>query len=442
MKFKNIMALFLIVHIVHTNYSMKRTPNTTATPQCLFALLPENILNYIAYFIRFANNSYEDDELFAERLRTTQPGLLKRKEILSDTQHLEINKFGSLQLITQSPKASKKSNSREKIIKSAIDNSAFFNAFLSINPDFTPDNKVQYFSASPTKNCVAVLLYGKGGERIEVHYLLDDKKKSATQPFFTKNYYNKEGTFIATSDIKKEECEARDYFTKKEYPRFTGDHMTYALLDVSRWYNPIHLIAVSHDGQVAFVNDHQLFLIKKDGTHKNIYQDRRKYIGPLNFSRALCYPWRKYRNIIGIGFNKQGTKVAIVYHKLFDFLEDVKPDEEHTKMLQNPPLFGEYFKKLIIPWLSNHVGHTSASDLHDLETVPVDKFAQKLKEVLPTESYGRVINDILKKSDRIDLNSTVKVINHSHESPWTLQKYFALRGVCKDLRKSLEKIEG
>lgn len=387
----------------------------------LLAQQPNPILDQIVGYIEFANLRYETDYFFIKRLRQFPPGRQK-KAAGNGNQTFTINEQGSLALIEEKIEG----KSVKKVIRANADFHFLKRAYrwyaLASDPD---KNKVKFFALSANRLAIACLV---DFDRI-ISYNLSAVQENEMivrpeQQFNLGPYYKKEGSVIARAVSQRLERVARGYLSLSQKDPFIRPYSSIS------WCNPVRLIAVSSQGSIAFANDHQLFLVeKKEGKlgYRLLHEDPLKKLAP-NIAWDLG-------NMSAIAFNRQGTKLAMIYHKAHAYLDDLPIAEDHDCLRQENIRLAMMHRFLQEDEEIKNFRQIKKDELDQAKTV--EELMQKLNHL----SEG-VVNRLRKKVakelasiDSIDDSNQIRIIP-LQEDCFTLARCLALKGVCKNIASS------
>jgi hypothetical protein len=376
---------FFFLTVIHT------TDKITAQYICKFSILPKEVLNHIVWYIQFTNKDYETDGFFIDRIRSSK-GMLQEAQ-LSDTQSLKIQD-GSLELIAINGGV----DNKQKLIWGGP-------PFKKLGETLLPEEKreVSFFNVSPTNNFCAAYI------------------KKRERPWQT--------------------------IEEIELLKLNNSHYTHNSFHDLGETSFITALATSNIGQLAFVGFKDVVkLLRVQGkvaSFEEIYPISKKYAGPVLPDRVLEYSLQRANKIVDILFNRQSTKLVIKFHLLYECLLD---KNQITETVRYNELL---FRKLLTQWfLKNYkekyqgiysklCDKDETGEIVEMLDRPIsspEEFWEKLEKILEPNIFTRVQEAILEGNDE---SCPIKIIPlcKDQEEPWTLDKYFKLKGVCKDLNK-------
>jgi hypothetical protein len=156
----------------------------------------------------------------------------------------------------------------------------------------------------------------------------------------------------------------------------------------------------------------------------NKNEDIQKYQAPLKChdDNYLCWATK----IVDVLFNQQGTKLGIKLH----FLSECLLDETHVDE--------KVFRKLLKEWFIQSYKHLSLGLRYKKIIELLDQTIDLHKDFW--NALKLIVNDadlMLKINAKIQNGNNefcpITIIPLQDEEPWTLSKYFILRGICKNL---------
>ena len=355
---KAILINLLLLFSVYILHAVEKNEIIKDQHFCNLRLLPEEILNHIASYIHFANNVYETEVLFLDRMRKSG-GMLEKTPIDS-------NKLIAI-------------NDTKLELSDSVDKHNLLQELTLQEKSRGINYKPRFFALSVDNNYLAVLTTKSGQEIQQINKI----------EIFRRNEPH-------TKFLKMQE------------------------IDVEK---PINGITISRKGQVAIVDWDKVFLMQSN-ERKSLYTAPKKYMGPFSNGKHQLWGHR----IVDVLFNKQETYLAFKFHYLYECFYET--DNAFGTELYNQALF----KKLLQEWFSKKSEqYSEISPLFDesIDSPPtfLEKIRTKLQKCEDTVAYELLFRNGIHES------SSIKVIPLQPEKPWTLEKYFMLKGVCKNLNQ-------
>lgn len=386
---------------------------TKSASICYLAQLPIPIQQQIVDYLSLDLPTYETEDVFKKRLEkmdycpiatVNTPVALKDKKV-------SINKNGSL-ILSQKKKFL---TEKELLISSNTDVNVvrtLRNIFKStVKHSFTPQNQVMGFVLSPNKRYIASLIHF---DKIQLHSAIT---KEMLSEISLQEYYDNEGSLQSQSEEQVDEFLARRYYSNLEfecYGRSVANYVPKNKNELHKWQNPVRTFTVSNNAQlIAFPNDHQIFLItRKDENSyccKKIYESSLKHLPPDLFDIAGI----KNGNIKGLIFNRQNTKLGILYNEFYQLVPDKGSDLASSLTDRDT-----YMKYVIIQILQ-------FQNLTQEEQTAIEA----IKE-LPGKTFMIKAFPIIEKKDNNDAIYKKEVLTLV-EDKLTLADWFRRMAVCK-----------
>lgn len=362
-------------------------------------LLPREILSQV---VLYCNG--ESDELFIERLKNdAYPNQRSKSVTLDHEKKIELTKDGILKI-----KSKQEGSTLSIAIPHDTDSpqASTFKDFLSgtlfnwiRKPKQKKPQKVTRFAVSENKKNLALLI---DNTRID-SYTLHDYKAFLHNTFSLKSYFENEGCLGYVYSNGYEET-ARGYTVAEDCQKESGEKWNYP------YHNPVRLLAISHNGQVAFANDHQIFLINMDGlTYRKIHQDTLKHIGPLKISRKNCFLFLRHGNFATIAFNNSGTALGFIYACMVDVLDDRAKIEKIENQYDEHDAQEKILVTLQKKALRRLHNNFQAPDRYFNNLSSSGDFFEQLQQLVPYEIIERLKN--LTNPRFVDKNSTVQIVH-------------------------------
>lgn len=364
-----ILLMFLAITIYGTDQSLELHKNN-------FYGFPLEILNHIAFYLPYSNNSYETDESLIERFRQSQ-GMLKEAKL--DSNRSVIIRDGSLEIVNSGINGLE----HEKIITSIEPKKALieFQSHLN-NKTFAKQLFVRYFVLSSSYEYLAVTK--------EVHL------------FNNGTYENADIIDVFKFDERK----------KKFWLQY----------QVRCDYNSVYRMSISNLGVLALLKASGPLFVKPEG-EKIVFREFLKF--PRDwmsiFIKNSGLPFLSHESFktVNLMFNKQGNKIALMLHYLYDY--SMAKDQSTEK-----------FNKLVRVWFSrNYDKFAEISYLFDMN-LNQQELLNQLSDKLWNSECAKSDDAIwIKFQKGIDVSCPIKVMVVEPAEPWSLEKYFRLKGVCK-----------